>query len=256
MKVTQTRSYGLFVNDVTNRPITAEDRMRLFKLEASMKKYGYLPFPILVRRQGNRLLVIDGQHRLTIAQKLGLAVQYVETDRDDITIAECASAQSPWSLRDYAQSFAAQGKKGYDELIRFSRENHIPILRAASLLAGECATSGNVGPKLKDGVFSVKAAPYAARVMRMVEAVRHYVKWAGTSNSLGALSRFTHVPGFDDERFISKVNAHPHLLNAQATVEAYSEMYEEVYNHMSRTRLPLAFLAREAAASRSACSKR
>lgn len=251
MKVTQTRNYDQFINDVTNRPISEKDKPRLKKLEASMKKYGFLPFPILVRRDDKKFRVVDGQHRLAIAQKLALPVQYIETEREDIVIAECAAGQSPWNFRDYITSFATQGKQAYQELLAFADENNIPIKKAASLLRGESAHSCNSGSAIKSGQFQIKSLAYAERVIKLVNAVRAFEQWGGNTNSMGALSRLTFVKDFDDARFVAKVNAHPHLLRLQSTVDAFSEMYEEVYNHAARTRLPLAFLAKEASTARS-----
>lgn len=250
MKISQTRNYTQFVHDSTNRPITERDATKLKLLRASMQKYGFLPFPIIVRRSGERLRILDGQHRFAIAKELGLPVLWVETDRDDIVIAETAAAQSPWVLFHYVASFAMQGNEDYKRLQEFAGETGLPLAKAASLLAGEAAHSNNVQDAVRDGKFRVRDMAYARRVSAILEVLHRHVPWALHSLSIAAISRFARVKDFDDAQMIKKIETHPHLLKRCATLEMFSDMFEEVYNHMSRSRIPLAFLAREAMAER------
>lgn len=250
MKVTQTRNYGMFTLDATNRPITERDTAKLKLLRASMQKYGFLPFPIMVRRIGQRLRIIDGQHRFSIAQELALPVLFVETERDDIVIAEAAAAQSPWAIFHYVASFAAQGREEYVKLLDFIKETGLPLSRAASLLAGEAAHSGNVQEQIRSGKFRVRDTVYARRVASILEVIKRYAPWAMHGLSTAAISRFVRVKEFDDAQMIKKIEAHPHMLRHCATLEMFSDMYDGIYNHMARSRIPLAFLAKEAMASR------
>jgi hypothetical protein len=256
MKISQTRNYGLFVDDHANRPITERDETKLRLLRASMKKYGFLPFPIIAFRCGDRLRIKDGQHRFVIAKELGLPVLWVEIDRDDIVIAETAAAQSPWVLFHYVASFAAQGDHEYKRLQEFAGETGLPLSKAASLLAGEASHSNNVADSIRSGRFQVRDMAYARRVAAILEVLKKHVPWALHSLSIAAISRFARVKGFDDAQMVKKIETHPHLLRRCPTLEMFSDMYEEVYNHMSRSRIPLAFLAREAMASRQQIGER
>lgn len=249
MKITQTRNYDQFASDETNRPINKKHNNVLRKLEASMKQYGFLPFPILVKREGNKFKILDGQHRFAIAEKLKLPFYYVETDRDDIKISNTAECQRPWSIGDFVSSYAAQGQKNYLELKAFAESFGLPFARAAAILSGNGAGSNGAG-SLKDGGFVVKDRAYAERIASIVSSLRQIIPWVATSNSLNAISRFVRVSEFDDQQLIKKAAAHSYLLKKQPTTETYSQMYDEVYNHASRQRIPLAFLAKEAAAKR------
>lgn len=251
MKVYQTRNYSLFTTDITNRPIdTRRAITSQKKIRKSMEKYGFLPFPLLVKRTGDKLKVLDGQNRLAVATSLSLPVFYVETDRDDIVIADCAAGQSPWNVTDYVGSFAKQGNSEMQTILDFAAEHKLPVARAASLLAGDGAHSGNVQKLIKSNHFHVRDLEYAHRVARIVSAVAQFAPWACTANAAGAISRFVRVPEFSDERMIKAVNAHPHLLRNQPTIEALSSMFEDVYNNALRQKIPLAFRAREEAKKR------
>lgn len=250
MKTTTTRNYSLFISDTSNRVITDKDKRRLKLLRLSMKKYGFLPFPILVRRSGDKLKVIDGQHRLVVAQELGLQLMYIETDRDDIVISECAAGQSPWNIRDYVASNAARGNKHYQELLAFADEHSMPLARCATLLRGRVGDGGIGGAAVQDGNFVVKDRVFAERVATIVKVVAQFSKFARSSNSVAAIARFVRVPQFSDEQLMKRIAAHPHMLKNQPTLEAFSDMYEAIYNHASRSRIPLAFMAKEVASKR------
>jgi hypothetical protein len=256
MKISSTRNYAQFTTDVTNRPITERDAPKLKLLKASMEKYGFLPFPILVKRSGERLRILDGQHRFAVAQELNLPVLWVETDRDDIIISETAAPQLPWNMHHYIASFSAQGDQEYQKLQIFAKESGLPLQKAASLLIGEISTSGNVNEMIRDGKFEVRDLHYARRVTAIVSVVKRHVPWALHSLSIGAISRFARVREFDDAQMIKKIETHPHLLRRCPTLEMFSEMYEEVYNHSARSRIPLAFLAKEEMAKRQKVGER
>jgi len=251
MKVHQTRNYSLFTTDITNRPIdTRRAIASQKKIRKSMEKYGFLPFPLLVKRTGDKLKVLDGQNRLAVATSLALPVFYVETEREDIIIADCAAGQSPWNVNDYVGSFAKQGNREMQTLLAFATEHKLPVARAASLLVGDSAHSGNVQKQIKEGKFRVRDLEYAHRVARMVSVVAQFAPWARSANAAGAISRFVRVAEFSDERMIRAVKSHPHLLRNYPDIEGLSEMFEAVYNHASRSPIPLAFRAKEEAKKR------
>lgn len=251
MKIQQTRNYSLFTTDITNRPIdTRRAIASQRKIRNSMQKYGFLPFPLLVKRTGDKLKVLDGQNRLAVATSLGLPVLYIETERDDVVIADCAAGQSPWSVADYVGSYAKQGNADMQALLDFSNEHKLPVARAASLLAGEAFHSGNIMKMVKGGKFQIRDLEYAHRVARIVNVVATIVPWARSTNAAGAVSRFVRVSEFSDDRLIQKVKAHPHMLKNQPSIETFSEMFAGIYNYAARTQIPLAFRAKEEARKR------
>jgi ParB-like chromosome segregation protein Spo0J len=83
-KIVNTRNYRLFERDSgENRPLDIKKHKKLME---SMKKYGFLEvFPVVVTRNGgDKLIVKDGQHRIAIAEALGLPVYYVEGLRAEV----------------------------------------------------------------------------------------------------------------------------------------------------------------------------
>ena len=117
-KITATKNYRLFHRSDENRALNLKKHKKLYE---SMRLYGFLPsFPIVCYRDAKGNLVVkDGQHRLAIAEELGLPVYYVEESIDfDVAVVNCTP--KGWTLVDYAQKFAANGVSSYQEHLDFA----------------------------------------------------------------------------------------------------------------------------------------
>ena len=104
-----TTNYSMFKTIDGNRRVG-----NTLRLEKSMKEHGVLPVPIIVN---DKFEVIDGQHRLKAAEKLGLSVPYMvykNADIDDCILMNNTS--KPWEMIDYINSYAERGYPAYVEL--------------------------------------------------------------------------------------------------------------------------------------------
>lgn len=252
MKIKITRNYSEFVSDLMNRPLDETRQAKLRHLRESMQTQGFQPFPLIVRREGDKLHVLDGQCRLHVAEELKLPVMYVETDRP-FDIRKCGIAVAAWKFSDFVNTYVKQGNQDYQTLIDFSRETGLPLFRAAGLLGGYVNSDSRRSEKVAEGKFKVKDLDFAYRVSGLANAVAQHpaaAVWAKTTNSIAALSRFVTVAEFDDEQMKAKAAAHPHMLQRCGTLDQYSRMYEALYNFASRQKLNIHFLADQVAAAR------
>jgi hypothetical protein len=140
-KINVTKNYRLFSRSEENRPLDI-DKHR--KLEASMKLYGFLAcFPIVCFRNADKALIVkDGQHRLALAESLGLPVFWVE-EQTDFDVAKINCTSKVWTLRDYAEKFMQNGIKSYQEGLEFTDIHKLPLGTAFSLLGGT-TSFGNI----------------------------------------------------------------------------------------------------------------
>jgi len=116
-KINVTKNYRMFGRSADNREVDLKKHRRLYE---SMRRYGFLPcYPIICPRDANKhLYVKEGQHRLAIAEELGLPVYWVETDVDfDVAVVNCT--QKVWTPIDYAKKHAADNPD-YREGLDFS----------------------------------------------------------------------------------------------------------------------------------------
>lgn len=243
----QTTEYRLFESDRTNRSVR-----KLNKLLASMRQWGFLPaHPIATIPSGTRMIIRDGQHRFEAAKQLKIPLYYVCTAAyTDVSIPEINSASvGAWNIRDYMESFCNQGNVEYAKLRTFCQQNEIQPGVAALML---CGTMGSeAGRIVREGRFTVKDMAHAQRVMGVVNAAAETVSWAKGRNFVGACSSVLRLGDVSADDLATKIRACPSLLRQCATTDDFLGLLEEIYNYRLKQRVPLKFLAQEAAKGRS-----
>lgn len=240
-KILNTRNYRLFVTSSgENRPL---DIKKHRKLEESMKKYGFLEeFPIIVFRNGHdKLVVKEGQHRLAIAEKLGLPVYYIES-KTDFDVAEINTTPINWLLRDYAEKYASNGIKSYEEGLAFAEQHKMPIGTAFSLLSGT-TTFSNFKEQFTNGTFKVKDRTWAeavANVYTHLVAMSKAVRGVAMIEACMAVCR---VPEFDAKRLLRGAEKCREKLVSYSTRDAYLDMLQDIYNFNRRELVGLKVMA-------------
>jgi len=248
MKIHESKEYGRFTLTLDNRAIV-EGRVK--KMIPSMKHYGWLDsHPMLVRKVGDKYEILDGQGRFHAAKTLGIPVKYVVTDKE-ISIPEINGPQSPWSITDYVGSYAQQGNPEYHYLLDFSRRHKLPISISASILKGCVASGGQHSDSVRSGEFKASNTEFAEKVAVIVRELRAIHHCGATTNCVIAVSRVMQVGEINLTRLCDAIRKHQALVRPNTTADGYVAMLEEIYNHCAKAnRLPIAFLAREAAQRR------
>lgn len=233
-RIQSTKNYRLFQRDSGENRVFDLQKHR--KLVSSMKLYGFLKcFPIIcVRNQHGHLIVKDGQHRLAIAEQLGLAVHWVEADRD-FDVAVVNSAAKPWAIRDYADKYAANGKQDYRDGIEFADNHRLPIGIAFALLAGY-ATFNAVCEKYTSGAFKVRDRKWADSVASTYSAIVNMSPVCRSARMLEACMAACRVEDFDAARLIHGAERCRDKLVSYSTRDAYLDMLEIVYNYNRASR--------------------
>lgn len=104
-----TTDYGKFKLLITNRIVIDKVVKKLVK---SMLERGWIGAPIVVNE---RMEVIDGQHRITAAERISIPVHYIVME--GLTIDDCIKLNNnhkDWVLIDYIHSFAERGNTHYN----------------------------------------------------------------------------------------------------------------------------------------------
>ena len=222
-----TKNYRLFANSAENRPLDIKKHKKLLD---SMKLYGFLRcFPIVVVRDTEgKLRVKDGQHRLAIAEQLGLTVYWVEETTDfDVAVINCTP--KTWTLKDFALKHAQNGLKPYQDGIDFADQHNLPIGTAFSLLSGTTSFS-NCQDDFIGGTFKIKDRPWAEAVAGIygpLGAIQPALKNARFIEACMAVCR---VKDFDAKRLIANAERCREKLVPFSTKDAYLDMLETVYN--------------------------
>lgn len=255
-KINATKDYRLFERSADNRPF---DPKRHKKLEASMKQYGFLPcFPIVCYRNADKHLIVkDGQHRLAIAESLGLPVYWVE-EAIDFDIAVVNSTARVWVLRDYARKHAANGLQPYQHGLDFAELHGLPVGTAFALLAGTCSFN-NVQSAFMDGTFKIKDKEWADRVATIYSSIVSMSSAVRNARFVEACMAVCRIPEFDPQRLIQNAKRCQEKLVSFSTRDAYLSLMEEIYNfgrkHMLGLKAAAIMAMRERNAVTSATAK-
>lgn len=248
-KIYETSNYDLFELHTVNRSVE-----RTSRLEASMRKYGWIDaYPVHAVKNGGKLKIKAGHHRLTVAKKLGIPVKYVVCDDGGVSIHELENATNRWSFADYLESWCRAGKPDYIEIRRYCTTTGIPLGCAISMFGGNWAGSGHFQQAFKGGTYTIKNTTHPRQVADLVMHMHACgVECASAKLMVLAISKILFVDEFSVSTLKKKVKSHTHMLTKQANLQEYMRMLESVYNRQSKEKLPLAFLADEAAKRRNA----
>lgn len=253
--IKSTSNYDMFLLHEFNRDIG-----KTGKLEESMKKHGWIgAYPMHVTKDGNKLKIKAGHHRFTVARKLSIPVKYVVCDdSNEVSIHELEAATNNWKLKDYLMSFSRLENKAYKDVLEYHKRTGIGIAQCISLLAGSQASSQNHLHKFKNGQYKLgdpKLALYVADIICRLSSAG--ITISTSKQFVNAVSRSVFVKGFSCSRFITKALNNASRMTKRANMQQYMELIEEIYNFGagSKNRLPIVFLANEAAMDRNVVKK-
>jgi hypothetical protein len=198
------------------------------------------------------LKIKGGHHRFEVARKLGIPVLYVICD-DNATIHELEKATTRWSFDDYLESYCRKQNINYLKVKKYRDETGIPLGCLVSMLGGHWAGSGNFRDSFKAGTFKIKDTAHVDTVASVIAAMREN-KVAGCNGNLMvlAISKILFVEELNVSLLIKRIKSNSSSIKKQVTLQGYLEMLESIYNRQNKGKLPLAFLANEAAKHRNA----
>lgn len=108
--------------------------------------------PIIVNEN---MTVIDGQHRLSACQQLGLPVEYVIKEglnEDDIV--RMNTVQRPWKLINYIEAYANEGKEEYVKLLNLiNTKDYYQSVAIISQIAFNSNTPRGMIEAIQEGTF-------------------------------------------------------------------------------------------------------
>lgn len=140
-----TTNYQMFNFSKFNRNVFLTDDF----LEQA--KQGFIS-PIIVNKN---MTVIDGQHRLSACQQLGLPVEYIikqGLNEDDIV--RMNTVQKPWKLINYIEAYANEGKEEYVKLINLiNNKDYYQSVAIISQIAFNSNTPRGMIKAIQEGTF-------------------------------------------------------------------------------------------------------
>ena len=164
-RIYKTKNYKMFSKMRGNRKI---DNTNLRRIQASVKEINLLSKqPILVN---DKYQIIDGQHRLKIAEKLKIHVYYIIGKKLQLEeVQKLNNVSKKWELADYMESHAKLGKEEYIYMKQFYETYKLPISTCVLLLSGN---RNDYGESFKNGKFKIKSKENAVQTATFINTLK------------------------------------------------------------------------------------
>lgn len=244
-----TKDYARFEMDAQNRDPRPDKT-----LEASFRQYGYLPeYPLICSRNGGgKLHIHAGHHRYLMAQRFDTGVWYMVVEPRLTIFEREASSHSRWSVEDFMTAYAKAGNEEYIQALTFAKEHNLSPAVAAIILRGDTSV-GTAHAPLKNGTFAVRDREFAEAVVAISDDLYALgVPFATSRSFVMALAQLVRVEEFKPAWLVQRATLYAAQLRKRPSIDDYLEEIEAFYNYGLRSdqRLPLAHLAKQAAAKR------
>lgn len=249
-KLETSKNYESFLSNGEQRPIKEQ---HVKNLSVLMADQGFLPSkPIQVFRRGNKLVIIDGHHRLAAAKKLGIAVFFVvEPESSAKSMASVNAYVKTWVTADYVRMYAIRGIDDFQKLLQYG-DAGIPLAMAASMLHGHAAASCNVSEQIKTGTFKIRETSNINKVYAMIKNFADLNPVVRHRAFIAALSDCLLTPQFEWARFERRFAENTSMMVKASNKDLQLDQIEKLYNFRSQEKVPLAFLVKTNAVKRNA----
>ncbi len=224
--VTGTTNYDQFVLDPVNRPIK---EAKVLALMEEVKEINLLrEYPIIVDRN---MVVLDGQHRLTVARRLGVPIFYILSENvTTAAIPRAAAHVTQWKMDDYLHHYCALGYPEYLKVKEFrARFSFIGIPRALRLLS--IAGKDDERKMFKAGLFTCDSLGFAETVGNYLLDYKQYTPLYKDDKFMAAIANLADNPDYDHARMMRKIDYLSTKLLRCPTTEHYVKMLNDIYNY-------------------------
>lgn len=232
VRVQYTKNYSKFKKVHSNRSLKTGI---LNKIRKSMVENGLMVDPIKVNEHNE---VIDGQHRLHMAQELGLGIYYIKVKgigkKEMITQ---NSTGSMWNLRDFLGTYVKEGNPNYIKIQKFMYEFPMfSITDSCVFLNG--GKQDIKGDTFRNGEFVAgslnTARELALDIMKLKDV--YPLGYTRTVFVRTLLSTNLRNKDFKMEEFVKKSKVVPNeYFQIKGDRKGYKRMIEDIYNYKRRS---------------------
>jgi hypothetical protein len=219
----KTKKYEKFNLVVGNRPLRES---HIQKLMRSIREENLLSVrPILVNQ---KLDVIDGQHRLEAAKRLGVSIFYIMEKGIDVNQARTINRNTKtWSVTDFMHSYADLGVDSYEEYRRLKNRtnfSHHVLLRLLSTKPYK-----RVRKDFKQGDFVIDNKEHMEKIYKQVKDFAAFYDGTGRTSFVLAIHELNSNELYSHRRMMAKLSARCRLRDCPTT-DDYKRELEAIYN--------------------------
>lgn len=236
--IDKTTNYKLFKFREDNRAAICQSHVE--KLYQCIKSKNLLSMrPIIVNENYE---VIDGQHRLLAAEKLGVEIYYkVEKslDQKDIITLNISKA---WGMHDFMNYYVKNGYEEYIKLQEFSKKNQLQLRIAYGLTTGSEKKGYS---DFKMGKYKFTQDLYGDeiencwRIIDYIKKMNGFSAYLNTYKFWSALTKMVRSENFDIDKFMLNLSRMVERFNAKATIDDYCRLFQDVNNRNNQHKIKL-----------------
>ena len=244
-QIKSTTDYKMFKKHSCNRLVIDSHVNMLMK---SISTHNLLEYrPIIVNSE---MEIIDGQHRLEAAWKLGVPIFYLVRRDLEITkdILVLNAAQKAWSNEDFLNYYVGTRVASYLRLKEYMQEKTLP-LRVALTVLGR-TLGGDTSVNFKNGNFQFPEAEELQECEERYSEVKKVIEYI-TLKTVGpkmhlhgpvffrALISFFNIKTIVFQDFMVRLPYRMDQIRPCARVTEYTKIFRDIYNYKNRD--PLSF---------------
>lgn len=237
----QTKDYSTFTMINGNRALNENKIKRIIKeIEKGNNMLPY--YPIQVRVVGEKMEILDGQHRFFICKKLKQPVHYIlVTEQKSMSdIAKVNSNVEKWRPQDFINCYVAQGNYHYIELQAFMDTYKISVGISLRMLStgtpGSEGTDTSLAEKFQHGKFEVA---HLATAIEIAELCRLFAPspYCTDRSFIIAIYKINKAGLITIADLAATVAKNPDKLVKQANYKAYIYNLEQIVNAGKQKRI-------------------
>ena len=235
-KIQSTTDYGLFNSLMANRALSP---VHLLNIARSLQVKNLLHLnPIIVNEDYE---VIDGQHRLAAAERLGIPIYYIKDK--GITIADVRLLNTNvkgWGMGDFLETFIAEGRRDYQELVKFQKKHKLSLSTAVAMLSLniDSAYFGAPYKLFRNGEFKIVDKGLSEGFVEFYKVVAKYTEenTYRDRDFIGALWQVYRNEEIKPEDFLERLPKFPQPIYRRAGVREYLRQFEDILNFNAKSR--------------------
>lgn len=237
MEIQKTTNYDKFSTITGNRNINQKKIDNIIRdVENGLN---LLPFvPVIVYKEDDKFMIVDGQHRFNVSQKLGLPVYYVVSEKLSLRqMAMINNRQDKWKMGDFLQCYIKIGIDDYSKVKDIMTRFKVGISTSIDLLMlGKISKLAKATSKFKDGEFKCNYYDQTVELLELSHSLFDKYVFYTDRNLITAVQEIKKKGLCDFELLKSKIDQNPMLMDKQASPKDYIYNIERVYNHNSQKR--------------------
>lgn len=233
-----TREYSLFKKHNSNRPLLEKNVVEIMR--SVIAKNMLETKPILVTSD---FRVIDGQHRLEAAKRLGVDIYFDVLKNADSADIFLLQKQMSWSLENYYTFYVAEEFPEYLALKKFIDKTGLPFSRGLQLLVGR--NGAKDGRSFKAGKFKMPINAVVDESFSKLEKIKDVIDFIDekllgkkiflkSGAFLLALSEFYNIAAVNHAIFMNKLAIRLDLIRPCTRAMDFVSIFKSIYNWKNR----------------------